>query len=985
MCSKHGSVKMQHTSCTEDRIQHALDRCLDGLRTSECLSQSWNTGWCMNRWSLEELLKRDPENFLILLQQILKRARQVQEECEYELVAPLTIMFESTLLQTPYCPTECDLLVEAREVFHAFLTWPEPYSSVCHSVLTTIQQELRAPGISYHRLVKEEQGITAERQRGKTITVLLLNPADVPQTFLSVVQQLSAIDVSQREIGINLIKHAFQCNLGTKYHTHTLHLALQSLSDDVLSHTLSCVSAVLETAAAMTDTNAARAHVLKGLEEVREKLNIPACNSTTSNGMLQFLKLPTAKCYTIHWDTDNFDVLSEFLESEPDLASLFSETQTEEDEVDEEDADEEEEEDEEVEMERYETEDCLDPRASMFSTTSSLSTASKDSMLSTSSDFSPVSTLSSSSQASGTDSDFCEDIEEDPHVLMPKGKNKNGTGLSKRLSRLFKPRGHSLCRAKSLGNTDCKDKKDFLPAARSKRSNSMPQQVLTLTVEPAQSESAAMKPVCYRKRPILSSDEDEDRGTVLIRVMVFGADYVAGKLARAYNSLRKREKLSPRLTKYCRMKFFFVPVKRDQIANGGVSQISASPLKSAQDVSTDVYEYSTNNIAHLLGMLDPWYERNTLCLLDLPLHVVCQTSKSDSESVEDSVEECLPIMADLLLYYCRNAARPALIQLYQAELTLAGGETRTEVFIHSLELGHTAATRAIKAMGAASKRFGIDGDREAVPLSLEVVYNQVVISGRSQKTRVEKVCTSINLTKVCRTLEELDPKMEFLQLTMTEVLKRQNSKTKRSYNQLSVTQVKVDRFRVCGSGNTTFAVCLDQDEKKILQSVTRCEVSVCYKPDGCSDWLKVRALSSQMEQTFCSLLCYPSPPSVGPNHEPHPEPMDPSHQPLNPNHHHQPLNPNHQPLDPNHQPLNPNPHHQPLNLNPHHHQPLDPPPPPPTSGPTPPTSGPPPPPTSGPPPPPTSGPQPPPTTEPQPPPSGPPPPPTSGPQPTTTL
>ncbi|XP_060774535.1 phosphoinositide 3-kinase regulatory subunit 5 isoform X2 [Neoarius graeffei] len=849
---------MQHTSCTEDRIQHALDRCLDGLRSSELLSQSWNTGWCMNRWSLEELLKRDPENFLILLKQILKKARQVQEECEYELVAPLTIMFESTLLQTPFCPTGCELLVEAREVFHGFLTWPEPYSSVCRGLLTTIQQELRAPGISYHRLVKEEQGITAECQRHKTITVLLLNPADVPQMFLSVVQQLSAVSVSQREISINLIRHAFQCSLGTKYHTHTVHLTLQSLSDDALSHTLSCVSVILETAAAMTDTTAARAHVLKGLEEVREKLNIPACNSATSDGMLQVLKLPTAKCYMIPWDTDNFDVLSEFLESEPELASLFSEGQMEEDEVDEEDADEEEEEDEEVEIERYETEDCVDPRASMFSTTSSLSTASKDSMLSTSSDFSPVSTLSSSSQASGTDSDFCEDIEEDPHVLVPIGKTKNSTVLSKRLSRLFKPRGHSLCRAKSLGNTDSKDKKDFVPAARSKRSNSVPQQVLTLAVEPGQSERAALRPVCYRKRPILSSDEDEGEGTVLIRVMVFGADHVAGKLARAYNSLRTREKLSPRLTKHCRMKFFFIPVKRDPIVSAGVSQISTSPFKSAQEVNTEVYEYSTNNIAHLLGMLDPWYERNTLCLLNLPLHVVCQqTSKSDSECVEDSVEECLPIMADLLLYYCRNAARPALIQLYQAELTLAGGETRTEVFIHSLELGHTAATRAIKAMGAASKRFGIDGDREAVPLSLEVVCNRVVISGRSQKTRAEKVCTSINLTKVCRTQEELDPKMEILQLTMTEVLKRQNSKTKRSYNQLSVTQVKVDRFRVCGSGNTTFAVCLDQDEKKILQSVTRCEVSVCYKPDGCSDWVKARALSSQMDQTFCSLLCLP--------------------------------------------------------------------------------------------------------------------------------
>jgi 2-oxoglutarate dehydrogenase complex dehydrogenase (E1) component-like enzyme len=31
----------------------------------------------------------------------------------------------------------------------------------------------------------------------------------------------------------------------------------------------------------------------------------------------------------------------------------------------------------------------------------------------------------------------------------------------------------------------------------------------------------------------------------------------------------------------------------------------------------------------------------------------------------------------------------------------------------------------VRFVGAASKRFGIDGDREAVPLMLEVVYNRV--------------------------------------------------------------------------------------------------------------------------------------------------------------------------------------------------------------------------------------------------------------------
>lgn len=32
----------------------------------------------MNRWSLEEMVKRDPENFLILLQQIIRKTKEVR-------------------------------------------------------------------------------------------------------------------------------------------------------------------------------------------------------------------------------------------------------------------------------------------------------------------------------------------------------------------------------------------------------------------------------------------------------------------------------------------------------------------------------------------------------------------------------------------------------------------------------------------------------------------------------------------------------------------------------------------------------------------------------------------------------------------------------------------------------------------------------------------------------------------------------------------
>uniref|UniRef100_A0A8C7SQ96 Phosphoinositide 3-kinase regulatory subunit 5 n=1 Tax=Oncorhynchus mykiss TaxID=8022 RepID=A0A8C7SQ96_ONCMY len=806
---------MQHTSCTEDRIQHALDRCLDGLRPILMCS----AGQSMNRWSLEELVKRDPENFLILLQQVLRKTREVQDQCQYELVAPLAIMFSSTLLQTPFCPPATELLEEACEVFGCFLTWPEPYCSVCKGLLSTLHQELKAPGISYHRLVREEQGLATSKHRSKTMTVLLMNPSEVPPEFLSVADQLSSIQRSQRETYVNLVKHAYQATLGTKYTLASIHKALQVKSLEELAEIFSMVTDVLETAAAMDDPAKGRDHVTQGLEGLRERMGVPASNGRKSDGMLQTLPLPTAKCYMFHWDKDNFDILNTILENEHDLTGFQTSSGQGDGEDDEEEEEEEEEgaefDLEEEEGEKEEGEEEFVSAMSMYNCCS-----------------------------------------------VDHRSTKASARLSQHFSRFFKTKTQSLTRAKSLGSPDAKD----LVAVRSKRSNSLPQQVHLVSPDSlfqTPCTPQALKHVCFRRRPILSSDEEGNGNSTTLRVVVFGADHVAGKVARAYSNLRQRENACPSLSRAFRLQFFFVPVKRDGVVRcpspGGQS---ASPRRGStlNNLGT---EDSTNDIARFIGMLDPWYERNTLSLLSLPASVVCQqTSKIESDLYDSSYEDRLPILADLVLYYCRHATRPALMQLYQAEMTLAGGERRTEVFIHSLELGHTAGTRAIKAMGAASKRFGIDGDREAVPLMLEVVYNRVVISGRSQWTKKDKVCTSINLTKACKNPEELDSKMECLQLTMTEVLKRQNSnKSKKGYNQqLSVTEVKVDKVQVSGTGNTTFAVCLDQDEKKIFQGVTRCEVSVCYKPDSSTDWRLGQGLSAQihpLHPTFCSLLCLP--------------------------------------------------------------------------------------------------------------------------------
>ncbi|XP_061534619.1 phosphoinositide 3-kinase regulatory subunit 5 [Phycodurus eques] len=808
---------MEHTSCTEDRIQHALDRCLDGLRQSPTAAHRWDVLMCsvgqsMNRWSLEELVKRNPDNSIILLRQILRKTKEVQERCQYELVAPLAVTFASTLLQTPYCPPDTELLERAMEAFRGFLTWPEPYCSLCRNLLSTLQLEIKAPGISFQRLVREEQDLNTSCQSSKTMTVLLMNPSEVPADFLSVAEQLSCVQHSEKDAYVTLIKHAFQSTLGTKYPLCKIHSTLQAKDVEELREMFSMVSGVLETAAAMSDPLKGRGHVIQELEGLRERLSLPASNGRKCDGKLQTFPIPTAKCQMFQWEKDNFDVLNTLLEDEPQDLSTSEHPKEDEDKVD---------------IEDDEGHDTL----------------------------SVVSESYAPSFNSGADSDFFEDS--DDSVSSPKPA-KSPARLSQHLYRLLrKPR--SLNRTKSLGYTESKD----FSVVREIRSNSLPHHVQLRSPEPSSSQALqnqTVRQVCFRRRPILSCDEDDKSAT--LRVVVFGADHVAGKVARAYSSLRQKENACPRLSRAFKMQFYFVPVKRDSAA-GQACLTSPSPKGINDVVSPNGAEDSTNDIAHLLGMLDPWYERNTLSLLKLPASIVCQqTSKTETESYDSSYEQRLPILADLVLYYCRFAARPALIQLYQAELTFASGERRTEVFVHSLELGHTAGTRAIKAMGTASKRFGIDGDREAVPLTLEIMYNRVVISGRSQCKKESKMCTSVNLTKACKNPEELDSQLECLQLSMTEVLKRQNGKSKKSYNmQLSLTEVKVDKVQVSGAADTTFAVCLDQDEKKVLQSVIRCDVSVCSKPDSASDWRRRRAeMSAQIQPqhpTFCSLLCLP--------------------------------------------------------------------------------------------------------------------------------
>ncbi|XP_037265321.1 phosphoinositide 3-kinase regulatory subunit 5 isoform X1 [Falco rusticolus] len=875
---------MQHTTCTEDRIYHALERCLHGL-SRDAVSSRWAAGLCLNCWSLQELVSRDAGNYLILVEKILGKAKEVQEKCDYDLVTPLALLFYYAVLYAPHFPPGCDLLLKAASVYHSFLTWPVPYCDIFRELLTFISNELKAPGISFQRLVRTEQGLPVKNYQSSTVTVLLLNRSEVRSEFLSIAEKLSSSEQPQHATLVVLLEHLYQANFGTHCDLDSLHHLLKSKTLEELSEIYASAADAQEIAATSSDPVLARERLQSALRDIAGAASFPVITGEAQPRKLHTIPIPAARCYTYSWDQDNFDILNDVLSKECSVVEPMAS---------------ENEEDEEEEEEEVETDGCSPERDSLLSPICTISkdsvysvlseegskpsrvslfTTSKDSI----SELTVVSRKSLKSFVSSLkdcmDSGYAEDSDESsldmvgrPELKVEKTHHKYRQTLTNKIYKLFKSKSQlvlrrdlkdcpdmgslslPLRRAESLCTPQAKHR---IPA-RSRRAHSLPQHVLS------QRLPAPLAPRCLslHRRPFLSYDEDAKVST--LRVVVFGSDRISGKVARAYSNLRLKESTCPSLTRYFKLQFFYVPVKRSCLAPSTPLMHPSPSLgdpqlrSSAQmDHSLAGMESSTNDISHYIGMLDPWYERNVLGLMNLPMDVLCQSAKLEAEPQEDSQEQ-LPILADMILYYCRFATRPVLLQLYQTELTFIGGEKMTEVFIHSLELGHSAATRAIKASGPGSKRLGIDGDREAIPLTLQIAYSKTAISGRSHWNDVEKVCTSVNLSKACKKYEELASKTECLNLTMTEVVKRQNSKSKKSFNQqISVSQIKVDKVQIIGV-QSSFAVCLDQDEQKILQSVTRCEISVCYKPRDSDPFaLRRSSLPAQDPSEFHSLLCLP--------------------------------------------------------------------------------------------------------------------------------
>ncbi|KAJ7412976.1 Phosphoinositide 3-kinase regulatory subunit 5 [Willisornis vidua] len=792
--------------------------------TSAPISSVVVAGLCLNCWSLQELVSRDAGNYLILVEKILGKTKEVQEKCDYDLVTPLALLFYYAVLYAPHFPPGSDLLLKAASVYHNFLTWPVPYCDIFRELLTFISNELKAPGITFQRLVRTEQGLPVKNYQSSTVTVLLLNRSEVQSEFLSIAERLSASEHPQHATLIVLLQHLYQANFGTCCDLDSLHHLLKSKTLEELSEIYSSAADAQEVAAASDNPGLARERLQAVLRDIAGAASFPAITGEAQPRKLHTIPIPAARCYTYSWDQDNFDILNDVLSKECSVVEPM--------------ASENEEEDEEEEEEDVETDGCSPERDSLLSPLCAISSDSVYSVLSEEASKSSRMSLFTSSKDSISeltvvsrkslksfvsslkdcmDSGYAEDSDENSldmvgrtELKVDKTHHKYRQTLTNKIYKLFKSKSLLVLRRdlrdcpdpgslslplRRAGSLCTAPAKQPVPA-RSRRAHSLPQHVL------GQRLPALLAPrhLSLPRRPFLSYDEDTKVST--LRVVVFGSDRISGKVARAYSNLRLKESTCPLLTRYFKLQFFYVPVKRSCLAPSTPlmhhpSPSLGDPQLRAQDPTLAGMGSSTNDISHYIGMLDPWYERNVLGLMNLPMDVLCQSAKPEAEPQEDSQEQ-LPILADMILYYCRFATRPVLLQLYQTELTFIGGEKMTEVFIHSLELGHSAATRAIKASGPGSKRLGIDGDREAIPLTLQIAYSKI-----------------------------------------------------------SVSQIKVDKVQIIGV-QSSFAVCLDQDEQKILQSVTRCEISVCYKPRDSDPFaLRRSSLPAQDPSEFHSLLCLP--------------------------------------------------------------------------------------------------------------------------------
>ncbi|XP_051995842.1 phosphoinositide 3-kinase regulatory subunit 6 isoform X1 [Xyrauchen texanus] len=288
------------------------------------------------------------------------------------------------------------------------------------------------------------------------------------------------------------------------------------------------------------------------------------------------------------------------------------------------------------------------------------------------------------------------------------------------------------------------------------------------------------------------------------RVVVMGDDRTLGRLAKTFQTIRKREARHLLLTKRLNMELYYIPVT-DQ---------PSSAVQEGLPVTEDML-----TLAGYLGRVDPWYDCNINGLGAMILKLA-QMQSSQSESSDPN-----SFLLDIISYYTRVSKHPVYLPVYSVKICFSGISTNTveEVFVSQLAMDFPdvkSFRSTFKDTIKGSVRYKRNNEQEFYGPTVSVNYRKASISDREKERRMSLTtcgmlisvmpsCTAKSLHSVNISFQDINPSRH----------------STPSFRAVSV-NIRVLEKR-------TFSVCLDKDPRRNFKNVQSIEVSPCLDPGYC--------------------------------------------------------------------------------------------------------------------------------------------------------
>ncbi|XP_077381520.1 phosphoinositide 3-kinase regulatory subunit 6 isoform X2 [Festucalex cinctus] len=286
------------------------------------------------------------------------------------------------------------------------------------------------------------------------------------------------------------------------------------------------------------------------------------------------------------------------------------------------------------------------------------------------------------------------------------------------------------------------------------------------------------------------------------RIVIMGGDSIAGRLAKAYYCLRKREARRIFLTMKVNLQFYYIPV-------------CAASTTTSSDKENHQSKQSPCTLGSYLSIVDPWYNCNisSLGCMIPKLAKMQQTNPSRSKE---------PFVFDVISYYVRMAQQPVSFNIYFAKITFTSmtKESVEDVFLTHVEVGVPDLRHSPAPMREKQKKSVADVCGALVCIS----YKKVTLSGRDTDRGLPMRTTGAYINAIPSSTKE-----DFNCLTLT--LKEWPAKVKNSNSEF---KIRSNNIKICSlESQPSLRVTLDRDCQRIYNDVQSIEIVPCLDPGYC--------------------------------------------------------------------------------------------------------------------------------------------------------